>query len=93
MEVTMLPLATNEVVLIPTKTTIPTEDEPTQVRVDDHLAVKYAARRAIMLTAVTTSMFSLILLILTLLKPSTLSVLLLDLMLLIGFWTLGLRLI
>ena len=90
MEVTLLSLATNEVVLIPTKTTLLTEDEPTWVRVIDHLVAKYAARRAIMLTAATNGTFDLILLMLTLLKPLTHPVLLLDPRLLIGFWTLGL---
>ena len=85
MEATLLPLATSEVVLISTKTTLPIEDEPTQVRVIDHLTAKYAAKRAIMLTVATNGMFDLILLMLTLLKPSTHSVLLLDPMLLIDF--------
>jgi len=91
MEATLLPLATSKVVLISTKTTLLIEDEPTQVRVVDHLIAKYAEKRAIMLTAATNGMFDLILLMLTLLKPSTRPVLLLDLMLLIGFWMLGLR--
>ena len=43
MEATLLPLATSEVVLIPTKITLPIEDEPTQVKVVDHLTAKYAA--------------------------------------------------
>ena len=84
MEATLLLLATSEVVLIPTKITLPIEDEPTQVRVVDHLTAKYAAKRAIMLTASTNGMFDLILLMLTLLKPLTRHVLLLDPMLLIG---------
>ena len=91
MEATLLPLATSEVVLISTKITLPIENEPTQVRVIDHLTAKYAAKRAIMLTAATNGMFDLILLMLTVLKPSTRPVLLLDPMLLIGFWILGLQ--
>ena len=50
MEGTLLPLPTSEVVLILTKTTLLIENEPTQVRVVDHLTAKYAAKRAIMLT-------------------------------------------
>ena len=91
MEATLLHLTTSEVVLIFTKITLPIEDEPTQVRVVDHLTAKYVAKRAIMRTAATNGMFNLILLMLTLLKPSTRLVLLLDPMLLIGFWILGLR--
>ena len=91
MKATMLPLATSEVVLIPTKITLPTKDEPTEVRVVDHLLPKYVAQRAIMVTTATNGMFGLILLMLTLLKPSTCLVLLLDPMLLIGFWILGLQ--
>ena len=85
MEATLLPLPTSEVVLILTKTTLLIDDEPTQVRVVDHLTAKYAAKRAIMLIAATNDMFDLILLMLTLLKPLTRHVLLLDSMLLIGF--------
>ena len=91
MEATLLPLPTSEVVLILTKTTLLIEDEPTQVKVVDHLTAKYAAKRAIMLTAATNGMFDLILLMLTLLKPLTRHVLLMDPILLIGFWTLELR--
>ena len=91
MEATLLPLPTSEVVLILTKTTLLIQDEPTQVRVVDHLTAKYATKRAIMLTAATNGMFDLILLMLTLLKPLTRHVLLLDPMLLIGFWTLKLH--
>ena len=91
MGATLLPLATSEVILILTTTTLPIEDEPTQVRVVVHLTAKYATKRAIMLTAATNGMFDLILLMLTLLKPLTRHVLLLDPMLLIDFWTLGLR--
>ena len=89
MEVTLLPLATSEVVLIPIITLL-TEDESTHVRVVDHLAAKYVALRAIMLILATNCTFDLILLMLTLLKPSTHPVLLLDPRLLISFWTLGL---
>ena len=88
MEATMLSLTTSEVVLIPIKITLPIKNERTQVRVVNHLTAKYAANRAIMLTAVTNCMFDLILLMLTLLKPLTRHVLLLDPMLLMGFWTL-----
>ena len=52
---------------------------------------QYATKRAIMLTAATNCMFDLILLMFTLLKPLKRHVLLLDPMLLIGFWTLELR--
>ena len=85
MEATLLSLATSEVVLILTKTTLLIEEELTQVRVVDHLTAKYAAKRAIMLTAATNGLFDLILLMLTLLKPLTCHVLLLDPMILIGF--------
>ena len=90
MEATLFPLSTSEVVLIPTKTTLLTEEELTQVRVIDHLTAKYATQRAIMLIVATNGMFGPILPMLTLLKPSTRPILLLDPMLLVGFWTLGL---
>ena len=86
MEATLFPLTTSEVILIPTKTTLPIEDEPTQVRVVDHLATKYAAWRAIILTAVINDTLGQTLLMLTLLKLLTAHVLLLtDSRLLIGF--------
>ena len=55
----MIPLETSEVVLIPPKITLPTEDKQTQVTVVHHLVVKYVERRAIMLTAATNSTFDL----------------------------------
>ena len=60
MEVTLFLLATSKVILI--STTSPIEDKPTRVRVVDHLAAKYVARRAIMLSATTNDIFRLILL-------------------------------
>ena len=59
MEVTLLPVATSKIVLIPTTTTLPLENGSTRVKVIDHLASKYAAQRAIMLIVVTKSMLGL----------------------------------
>ena len=90
MELLLLPIATNKVVLIPTTTILPTKDKPTLVKVVDHLVAKFVAWRAIMLITATNGMLGLIpLLILP--KSSTHFVLFLDLRLLIGFWTLGIR--
>ena len=86
MEVTLLPVAISKIILIPMTSTLLTEDKPTQVRVVDHLATKYAAWRAIILTAVINDTLGLTLLMLTLLKLLTGHVLLLtDSRLLIGF--------
>ena len=87
MEVTLLPLVTNEVILI--STTLPTEGEPTWVKVVDYLTAKYVAPKDIMLTATTNVTFEPVLL--TFLKLSTCLILLLDLRIFIGFWTLGLQ--
>ena len=86
MEVTLLPVPISKVILFPMTLTLLTEDKPTQVRVVDHLATKYAAWRAIILTAVINDTLGLTLLMLTLLKLLTAHVLLLtDSRLLIGF--------